>query len=191
MNLQPRIHCPTRQDWRNWLQEHHATATEIWLHYYKKHSGKPSVSYPESVEEALCFGWIDGIKRRVDEERYAHRFTPRRPNSRWSPRNIELAKQLIESGRMTGAGLAAFRARAEYAEDFLERRTAPETEVPGDFAAALDRNSTASGNFDVLAPGHRRQYLAWIADAKREATRERRIAKAVAMLEQNQKPGMG
>ena len=190
MNLQPRIHCPTRKDWRKWLQENHATATEVWLHYHRKHSGKPSVTYLESVEEALCFGWIDGIKRRVDEDRYAHRFTPRRPNSRWSPRNIELAERLIESGQMTGAGLAAFRSRVEYDPAFLAQKEQATPSLPEGFEAALERNSRAARNFEAMAPGYRRQYLAWIGDAKREATRERRIAKAVDMLEQNLKPGM-
>ena len=105
------ITAASRIEWRAWLEKNHATETEVWLVYYKKHTGKQSVSYLESVMEALCFGWIDGIKKRVDDERYIHRFTPRKPNSKWSPSNIAQAKELIESGAMTEAGLAAFRKR--------------------------------------------------------------------------------
>ena len=93
MDLEPTVQCPTRADWRSWLQANHAGTPEVWLVYFKKNTGKPSVTYRESVEEALCFGWIDGLKRRVDDERYAHRFTPRRPKSKWSPLNIRNPSQ--------------------------------------------------------------------------------------------------
>lgn len=83
----------SREEWRSWLKENHAKAGEVWLVYYKKHRGKPSINYPESVEEALCFGWIDGLKRSIDEQKYAHRFTPRKPGSKWSPLNVRLAKK--------------------------------------------------------------------------------------------------
>ncbi|MCW8925760.1 MAG: hypothetical protein OQJ84_05855, partial [Xanthomonadales bacterium] len=85
----------SREEWRAWLESNHASACEVWLVYYKKHTGKPSVSYIDSVKEAICYGWIDGLKKRVDDECYMHRFTPRRPGSKWSPTNIKLAKELI------------------------------------------------------------------------------------------------
>ncbi len=103
-----------RKAWRAWLAENHASEKEVWLAYYKKHTGKASVSYMDSVKEALCFGWIDGLKRRIDEARYTHRFTPRRADSKWSLQNIRLAKELIASGEMTAAGLAAFDQRVAY-----------------------------------------------------------------------------
>ncbi len=190
MTLSPAVHCPTRSDWRDWLQKHHADENEVWLHYYKKQSGKPSVSYRESVEEALCFGWIDGLKRRVDDERYAHRFTPRKARSKWSPLNISLAEKLIADGKMTDAGLSAFRNRIEYDESLLERRNQTEPTTPAEFRAALEQNPRASRNFEAMAPGYRKQYIGWIRAAKRPETRSKRIAEAVQLLEQNKKPGM-
>lgn len=99
------ISVSDRKAWRAWLTENHASEKEVWLAYYKKHTGKATVTYMDSVKEALCFGWIDGLKKRIDEQKYAHRFTPRRVNSKWSALNIRLAKELIESGEMTEAGL--------------------------------------------------------------------------------------
>ncbi|MDX2416431.1 MAG: hypothetical protein QNK19_03115 [Xanthomonadales bacterium] len=99
------ISVSDRKAWRAWLIENHASEKEVWLAYYKKHTGKATVTYMDSVKEALCFGWIDGLKKRIDEQKYAHRFTPRRVNSKWSALNIRLAKELIESGEMTEAGL--------------------------------------------------------------------------------------
>ncbi len=97
-----------RAEWREWLNANHRTCNEIWLVYYKKHTGKPTISYNDSVEEALCFGWIDGIKKRIDEETYCHRFTPRRSNSNWSETNVKRAVLMIEKGLMTPSGLITF-----------------------------------------------------------------------------------
>ena len=118
----PMISASSRQVWRAWLKGHHATEDEVWLVYYKKYTGKPSVTYIESVKEALCFGWIDGIKKSVDDETYMHRFTPRKPDSKWSPRNIRLARELIASGDMADAGLRAFEQRTEYDSKTLQAR---------------------------------------------------------------------
>lgn len=98
----------SRKEWREWLTKNHDKTTEIWLVYYKKHTGKPTIKYEEAVEEALCFGWIDGIEKRIDEERYAQRFTPRRKNSNWSESNIARYKKLVKQGLMTKAGKKAF-----------------------------------------------------------------------------------
>lgn len=190
MDLIPAIHCKTREDWRRWLKEHHASETEAWLHYFKKHTGKKTVTYRESVEEALCFGWIDGIKRRVDDERYAQRFTPRKPKSKWSPLNISLAEKMIAEGKMTEAGRDAFRNRIEYEEPFLAQRSNKEPPVPGYFEQALQANPAALRNFKAMAPGYRKQYLGWVSSAKREETRRKRLAETIAMLEKNRKPGM-
>ena len=99
----------TRQAWRQWLLQHHSTVSEIWLVYFKKHTGKPSVAYNDAVEEAICFGWIDGLIRRLDDERYMQRYTPRTRNSRWSALNIRRAKAMIRQRLMTEAGMAAFK----------------------------------------------------------------------------------
>ncbi len=190
MKLAPSAHCTSREEWRDWLQEHHASRGEVWLHYFKKHTGKPSISYRDSVEEALCFGWIDGLKRRVDDERYAHRFTPRKEKSKWSPLNIRLAQEMIAQGKMTEAGLAAFNKRIAYEEEFLEKRDKVELPAPEKFKKALQANPIALKNFKALAPGYRKQFIGWITSAKREETRSKRTIEAVHLLEQNKKLGM-
>jgi uncharacterized protein YdeI (YjbR/CyaY-like superfamily) len=178
-----------RQRWRDWLARHHASRTEIWLLLNKKHVGEPCVSYDEAVEEALCFGWIDGLVKRVDERQYAIRFTPRKPRSVWSESNKRRVKRLIRAGRMTAAGLALVQAAKDSGE--WDRATQRErtTEVPADLEAALRRNGRARQNFHGLAPSHRKMYIAWIVDAKREKTRQRRIREVVARAARNLKPG--
>ncbi len=103
----------TPQEFRAWLVEHHATATELWIGLYKKGSGRPSITWPEAVDEALCFGWIDSVRQRIDDERYMNRFTPRKPTSNWSAVNIRRVEELTEQRRMRAAGLKAFRERRE------------------------------------------------------------------------------
>lgn len=183
--------CPAdRAEWRDWLQRHHASAREVWLVYYKKHTGKPTVSYRESVEEALCFGWIDGIRKSIDDERYCHRFSPRKAQSKWSALNIRLARDLIRQGRMAPAGLAAFERRQEYDEALVRSRQDRDPTLPTDIERALARNEIAWNNFNAMAPGYRRQYIGWLTAAKKEETRKRRLEKALRLLEQNRKPGM-
>ena len=184
------VEASSRDEWRAWLAKHHASETEVWLVYYKKHTGKPSVSYRESVEEALCFGWIDGIKKRVDDERYMHRFTPRRSNSKWSLLNITLARELIESGAMTGAGLAAFKQRKTYDEEFLKQKSTQHIELAPETERALKANKMAWANFNKLAPSYRKNYVAWLQSAKKTETREKRLKELLKVLEQNKKLGM-
>lgn len=109
MDIGKTVYLTNRDDWRKWLKEHHTKEKEIWLIYYKKSTGKPTIEYNDAVEEALCFGWIDGIEKGIDEERFAGRFTPRRPKSNWSDSNKERMKKLIKTGEMTKAGLAVFK----------------------------------------------------------------------------------
>ena len=179
MKLTPSAHCTTRAEWRDWLQKHHASHSEVWLHYFKKHTGKHSVTYRESLEEALSFGWIDGLKRRVDEERYDHRFTPRKAKSKWSPLNIRLAEKLIDEGKMTGAGLAAFENRVAYDDEFLDKRNQAAPPEPREFTNALEAKPRARQNLLAMAPGYRKQYIGWITAAKRPETRSKRIAEAI------------
>jgi len=183
--------CPaSRNDWRAWLQENHARLDEAWLVFNKKHTGKPSIAYRDSVEEALCFGWIDGLKKSIDEERYAYRFTPRKPNSKWSPLNISLAEKMISGEKMTPAGLAAFEQRQAYDENFLKARSATEISLTPEIEAALKLKPTAWKNFNNLAPGYRKQYTGWLISAKRPETRQKRLDEAICLLEQNKKLGM-
>ncbi|MBT8073559.1 MAG: hypothetical protein HKP21_07600 [Xanthomonadales bacterium] len=180
----------SREEWRAWLQQNHAGASEIWLVYFKKHTGKPTVDYAESVEEALCFGWVDGLKKRIDEYRYAHRFSPRKAKSKWTPLNIQRARKMIEAGKMTEAGLVSFRQRLEYDEKFLQARTQKKLELPAEMEAAIKLNEAAWNNFKQLAPGYRKQYVGWLVSAKKPATRTRRLEEAIRLLARNKKLGM-
>jgi uncharacterized protein YdeI (YjbR/CyaY-like superfamily) len=142
------------------------------------------------VEEAICFGWIDGLKKRIDDERYAHRFTPRKENSKWSPLNISLAEQMIAEGKMTPAGLEAFERRRAYDEPFLEARESDQVALPPSIEKALRSNRAAWTNYNALAPGYRKQFAGWLASAVKPETRQRRIEEAIQLLEQNKKLGM-
>jgi len=188
--MEPKVFASDRKTWRAWLAGHHASESEAWLVYYKKHTGKPSVGYLDSVREALCFGWIDGLKKRIDDETYAHRFTPRKPLSKWSPQNIRLATELIELGLMTEAGLSAFEQRVAYDGDVLDMIRSEQLALSDETEAALRANGKAWENFERLTPGRRKQYVAWLQTAKRPETRKKRLQEAIALLEQNRELGM-
>jgi len=183
----PLLTFAARRAWRAWLERHHASARVAWLVYFKQHTGRLSIPYEDSVEEALCFGWIDGTIRRLDEERYARRFTPRLPGSGWSALNRKRAYKMIQEGMMTPAGMAKFDVHGKAGG--ITSRTRTPAPHP-DFVKALKPHPKAGENFERLAPSHRRMYLLWIRDAKKEETRARRIAEAVQRLESNQKLGM-
>ncbi len=141
------ISVPDRKAWRSWLENNHASQDEVWLAYYKKHTGKASVTYMDSVKEALCFGWIDGLKKRIDDDRYAHRFTPRKANSKWSPQNIRLAEELIGAGEMTEAGLVAFDQRVPYDEELQKRLAAKGAPVDDGNGDGLKSQPKSLGKF--------------------------------------------
>ena len=163
------IKASSRSKWRAWLVDNHASESEVWLVYYKKHTGKPSVTYMESVKEALCFGWIDGIKKSIDEETYMHRFTPRKPGSKWSPLNIRLAGELIEAGQMAQAGLKAFEQRTEYNPEQLKALRAKNIPLAPDMKKRLKANQKAWDYFNQLTPGYRKQYIGAPGSALRPA----------------------
>ncbi len=188
--MRPELCVSSRKEWRLWLKKNHAREEVVWLVYYKKHTGKPSIGYADSVEEALCFGWIDGIKKSIDEERYAHRFTPRKTKSKWSPLNIERAKAMINKGKMTKAGLASFNQKLEYDDAFLEARRTGQATIPTQIEDALKLDEQAWKNFNSLAPGYRKQYVGWLTREKKPETRERRLQEAIRLLRENRKPGM-
>jgi len=178
------IYLPTRAKWRGWLRKHHKTRREIWLIYYKKESGKPRVAYADAVEEALCFGWIDSTLKPLDPERYAQRFSPRKPGSNWSTPNLIRVKRLVADGLMTPAGavhLPTARAARAFHQKHARRLTAP-TAAPPDFANALRANAKATATWKTLAPGYRRLYVRWVTEAKQSETRARRIRLAVQKL---------
>jgi uncharacterized protein YdeI (YjbR/CyaY-like superfamily) len=181
---------PGREDWRAWLVENHATAQEIWLIIRKKHVAKAGLTYIEALEEALCFGWIDGILKRIDDEKHTVRFTPRRKNSIWSELNKTRVAKLIQEGRMTAAGLARIKeakANGQWAKAAVREDV---TVVPPELTAALAENAQARDSFEKLAPSHRKQFIYWISTAKREETRARRIKTTIKLLAANRRLGM-
>ncbi len=171
------FHTPA--DFGTWLEKNHATATELWVGFYKKDSGKPSITWPESVDQALCFGWIDGIRKRVDEISYQIRFTPRRLGSIWSAINIKRAKELVRQKQMRPTGLKAFAARIENKSGIYsyEQRS---TELSQPYANLLKKNKGAWNFFEKQPPSYRKMIGWWIISAKREETRMARLAKLIS-----------
>ena len=190
IDMHPKICIANRHDWRAWLEDHHDSESFVWLVLFKKSSGTQGISYREALEEALCFGWIDGLKKGIDRDRYAFRFSPRKRNSKWSPANIELAEGLIATGKMTPAGLHAFEIRQTYDEAFLEKRAATHIELPDELAKVLQSNAKAWKIFGALSPGDRKQYIAWMTSANMPKTARRRAQKAIQLLLEKRRPGM-
>jgi uncharacterized protein YdeI (YjbR/CyaY-like superfamily) len=175
--LKPKF-FPTPADFRTWLEKNHATAAELWVGFYTRDSGKRSITWPESVDQALCFGWIDGIRKRVDEISYQIRFTPRRRGSIWSATNIKRATELARQKQMRPIGLKAFAARMENKSGIYsyEQRS---TELSEPYANLLKKNKAASNFFERQSPSHRKMIGWWIISAKREETRMARLAKLI------------
>jgi len=175
--MQPKF-FKSPSNFRKWLAAHHANATELLVGFYKKDSGKPSITWPESVDEALCFGWIDGIRRRVDDDSYSIRFTPRKTSSTWSAVNIRRAQELVRKGRMTPAGEKAFAARKEKRSGIYsyEQRTA---ELIEPFAGKLRRNKAALKFFASQPPSYRKAANWWVVSAKKEETRLERLEQLI------------
>jgi uncharacterized protein YdeI (YjbR/CyaY-like superfamily) len=167
-------------EFRAWLEEHHATASELVVGFRKKRTGRPSMTWTESVREALCFGWIDGIRRSLGDESYTIRFTPRKPTSNWSSRNVRHVEELIREGRMTPAGLAAYEARRadRTAVYSFERRHAAQLDPEQE---RLFRADAKGWKFFQAQPrGYRQTAIHWVVSAKREETRARRLATLIA-----------
>jgi uncharacterized protein YdeI (YjbR/CyaY-like superfamily) len=176
-----RLHPSNRAEWRTWLAANHDRAGGVWFVFWKKKAGRPTVDYEEAVEEALCFGWIDGLLRPVDEERSSIRFTPRRPGSAWARSNKERVARLEAAGLMTDAGrrvVEAARSDGSWgALDAIEALV-----VPDDLVTALETVPGASEGFDACSASVRRMILGYIGQAKRPATRADRIERAVSVL---------
>jgi uncharacterized protein YdeI (YjbR/CyaY-like superfamily) len=172
------IYFQTPARFRKWFEKNQAVSQVLWVGFYKKGSGKPSITWPESVDEALCFGWIDGIRKSLDETSYTIRFTPRKPRSIWSAINIKRAQELIELGRMQPAGLAAFQARKED----RSRRYSYEQQglkLAGEYEKKLKANRKAWNFWSAQPPGYRRTAGWWVMSAKKEVTRLRRLEQLI------------
>jgi uncharacterized protein YdeI (YjbR/CyaY-like superfamily) len=184
------LYVTNREQWREWLSKNHATKAGIWLVFYKKKTSKPTISYEAAVEEALCFGWVDSIIKKIDDARYARKFTPRSDKSKWSQLNKKRAGKMIKEGRMTKLGLAKIEMAKKAGLWDKDARPRISFDVPPEFAKALARNKRAKENFDKLAPTYRKHYIGWIAVAKRQETKKRRIEESIALLEKGQKLGL-
>jgi uncharacterized protein YdeI (YjbR/CyaY-like superfamily) len=190
MNQLNLVYVSNRKDWRKWLKKNHASENEIWLVYYKKHTGKDRVPYEDAVEEALCFGWIDSIVRRIDEDRFAQKFTPRKESSKWSESNRKRIAKLEAQGILAEAGLRSVQVAKESGK-WYETIEIPKTEHIGtEFELELNKNPKAKNFFDNLAPSYKKQYVGWISSAKRDETRRKRIKEAIGLLNGSKKLGL-
>ena len=180
MKVGTTLYVKTRVEWRRWLRANHKTATEIWLIYYKKISGKPRIPYNDAVDEALCYGWIDSLVKPIDERKYAQRFSPRKKTSRLSDMNRERVRRLVKSGRMTKAGLAA-----------IEHIGKGPSTLPADILERLSQDENVWRNFQKFPASYKRIRIGWIdaARARREAF-EQRLRYFLKMTAQNKRFGM-
>jgi uncharacterized protein YdeI (YjbR/CyaY-like superfamily) len=171
--------------WRAWLKTHHQSESEVWLVFHKQHTTVASIDYEDAVDEALCFGWIDSLIRRLDDDRYARKFTPRRPDSRWSTANRKRYARLQASGRLMPAGRKL--APTERSGDAPQASSA---KVPVYIEQAIQRHRAAWKFFESLAPSYRRMYIMWIDSAKREETKAKRLREAIKKLAAGEKLGL-
>ncbi len=169
----------TPDEWRAWLAVNHDTATEVPVGFYKVASGIPSITWPESVDQALCFGWIDGRINRIDDVSYMHRFTPRRPGSIWSAVNVRRVAELTELGLMHEAGLRAFAARSEKRTAVYAHEQTDEAILAPEYEERLRANTDAWAYFSTQPPWYQRASIRWVMDAKRTETRERRLTQLI------------
>ncbi|MFH1587245.1 MAG: YdeI/OmpD-associated family protein [Candidatus Diapherotrites archaeon] len=180
MEIGKTLYVTDRKAWRSWLAKNHKTEKELWLIYYKKHSNKPRIPYNDAVDEALCYGWIDSIVKRIDEERTAQRFTPRREKSPWSEMNKERARRLIKAGKMTKAGLAKIKDNLD--EKFV---------LPENIRKALKSDSETWENFSKFPPSYKRIRIGFIEGArKRPAEFRKRLDYFIKMTKKGKQFGM-
>jgi len=188
MKMNESLYVTNRDDWRAWLSQNHDKKKEIWLIYFKKHTRRPRIPYDDAVEEAICFGWIDTTVKRLDDERFAQKFTPRGKKSEWSEHNRRRALKMIKEGKMTEAGRAKIGSI-----DLKKKIVSPaikKVPMPADLSRALKARKNAFENFSKFAPSYRQLYMRWIMDAKKPETRMKRIQKTVQFAAKNRKPGM-
>ena len=166
----------TLPEWRAWLEKHHADKQELWVGFYKRESGRPSITWPEAVDGALCFGWIDGVRKSIDPVSYKNRFTPRKPRSNWSAINIKRVEELSKSGLMHAAGLAAFEKRDDDRSAIYAYEQRKSAKLPAEFEEQFRANAEAWAFFQAQAPWYQRTSTYWVISAKKEETRLKRFA---------------
>ena len=181
------VYAKDRDAWRAWLEEHHDATPAVWLVYYKKGSGKPSVTYDEAVEEALCFGWIDSKVQSLDDDRYRQYYTVRKPGSVWSKANKERVARMTEATKMTDAGTRAVKAaQADGSWEFLDE--IDNLVLPDDLVSALSAIKGARETFDSFSESARKGILFWIKSAKRTTTRQKRIEQTASAAARGETP---
>jgi uncharacterized protein YdeI (YjbR/CyaY-like superfamily) len=191
----PNIEFNSAEEFRNWLEQNHNVCKGVRLVFYKKHTGKRTFSYPQALDEALCFGWIDSTLRSIDDEKYCQNFTPRTNISNWSEVNKLKVLKLIENGKMTPAGLNKIdvyikSGKLDWKHENIRKGPEPVPELPQYFKIILVENQLAFENFQKLAASHKKTYLNWIIAAKREETQLKRVTRVLEMLARNEKPGI-
>lgn len=185
------LYFKTSQEWRDWLRQNHdREAAGIWLIFYKQNTGEPTLEYEAAVEEALCYGWIDSIIRKIDTVKYARKFTPRKEDSKWSEINKKRVAKLIEANYMTEIGLAKIEAAKLNGQWEKPDRPQISFTVPKELQEALDAHPKAKAFFKQLAPSYQKQFIGWIVVAKRRETKEKRIIESIALLGKGEKLGM-
>lgn len=171
-----------------WLEEHHESKQEQWVGYYKKHTGKPSMTWPESVDQALCFGWIDGLRRSVDEDRYRIRFTPRKATSIWSDVNVKRYAELLKEKRIQPAGKAAYARKKSNKSGVYSFEQDPESlRLPVQYEVVFQENKSAWTFYKSLSPSALKASIWWVISAKQEATRQRRLAEFIQCCAEGRK----
>ena len=178
----------TLKEWRAWLGKHHASEPEIWLVFHKQHTGIPSIEYQDALDEALCHGWVDSLIKRLDDDRFARKFTPRKSTSRWSDVNRKRYAELKALGRLKPPGIA--RAPGAKGSAPKPKRVELPARLPSYIQVALRKNPAARRSYERLSPAHQRRYFAWIASAKRAETRLKRLEAAIHMLEKGEQLGL-
>jgi uncharacterized protein YdeI (YjbR/CyaY-like superfamily) len=172
-------HFSSPAEFRKWLEDNHSERDEIWVGYWKKGTGRKSVTWPESVDEALCFGWIDGIRKRLSDEAYTIRFTPRRQGSTWSRRNIERYLDMDRLGRITPAGRAAFERRLEEKTATYSYENERPDKLSDGFMKRLEADESVWSGWQAFPPSHKTKVIHWVMSAKKVETRERRLRKLI------------
>lgn len=178
---------PTLSAWRAWLEQHHADAAELWVGFYKRASGRPSITWPESVDGALCYGWIDGVRHTVDDISYKIRFTPRRPRSVWSAINVRRATELSALGLMHRAGQAAFEKRERKRSKIYSYEQRKTAKLPSAYEKTFQRNAKAWKFFSAQAPWYQRTSIYWVISAKKEETQLKRFTTLMECSERQRK----
>ena len=189
------IHFKSKEELRKWLQKFYDISPGVWMVYYKKHTEKECIKYDEALEEALCFGWIDSLIKRLDDERYARKFTPRINTKKWSEINKKKVIELIKTGRMTQAGLIKTEnySKSGEADNLIikpEKFELREIVLPDFILKELAQNEPALTNFKNLPPTYKKHYVLWITNAKREETVQKRLYESICMLKENKKLGL-